>query len=155
MEIKTRSREETEILGTEIGKNLHGGEIFLLNGDLGAGKTAIIKGIAEGLGVKRHITSPTFVIMKKYKVKKNPNGIKKFIHIDTYRGLDLGQLSELGAFEYVGDREAVIFIEWGTGLGGFFKQKNIPFHRIKFIEEGKNDRIIKIDDSFDFESKFF
>jgi len=69
MEYITASEKETFNLGKTLAKKLKGGEIIGLNGNLGAGKTILAKGIAKGLGIKQNITSPTFILMKIYQVK--------------------------------------------------------------------------------------
>ena len=89
-EIKTTSPEETFSFGEELGKSCHGGEVILLLGNLGAGKTCLTQGIARGLGVRGKVNSPTFNIMKIYKIK-----IGTLCHIDAYRlnsGLDLEKI---------------------------------------------------------------
>jgi tRNA threonylcarbamoyladenosine biosynthesis protein TsaE len=155
MELVTRTKEETEILGDEIGKNLKGGEVILLNGDLGVGKTAFVQGVAKGMGLRKHVTSPTFVIMKKYKVRGNENGIKQFVHIDTYRGLDIGELAEAGVLEDFENKEVVTLVEWGVGLGHYLKTHNIKFYTFKIDALSRHQRRITIDENFEFKSRFF
>jgi len=86
MNIITLSEKQTLDLGKKIAKELKGGETIALIGELGAGKTIFTKGIADGLRIKKYITSPTFVLMKVYPIdlKKN-NKIKTLCHIDAYR----------------------------------------------------------------------
>jgi tRNA threonylcarbamoyladenosine biosynthesis protein TsaE len=124
----TKSEAQTIKLGEQTGKKLEGGEVFLLVGDLGAGKTTFIKGVAKGLGIKRHITSPTFVLMKVYNVTKH-KVIKTFVHIDTYRGLSIDDLDNIGAMEYFMDEKAVSFVEWGVSL-----EKHLIKYKIKFTK---------------------
>ena len=70
MEIITKSAEETQGLGFKIGSHLKGGEIIALKGELGAGKTTFVQGLAKGLGLTSRIVSPTFIIMRDYPFKK-------------------------------------------------------------------------------------
>lgn len=107
------------------------------------------------MGVKKTVNSPTFVIMKVYDVKNNKNSIKKFVHIDTYRNLDIGQLMELGAFEYFGKKDAVCFVEWGAGLGGYLRSHGLDYYDIKIEHLTEHERSIYLDDDFKFESEFF
>jgi tRNA threonylcarbamoyladenosine biosynthesis protein TsaE len=79
----TNSEKETLTFGKNYGNKLKGGEIIGLVGDLGAGKTILAKGVAFGLGIKKNVNSPTFVVMKVYPVKKDE--IRTFVHIDAYR----------------------------------------------------------------------
>src|SRR3989338_7673870 len=85
----TTSAAQTRAFGAKLARELKGGEIIALVGNLGSGKTTFVKGLAKGLGVKDVITSPTFVLMKIYKAKHKT--IKNFVHVDCYRipGIEL------------------------------------------------------------------
>ena len=83
--------EDTLHIGRELGKRVRQGEIFLLEGDLGVGKTVFAKGFAEGLGVTEPITSPTFTIIQEYTEGRIP-----LYHFDVYRSADVEEMYELG-----------------------------------------------------------
>lgn len=100
----TQSKEETRALGKRISSYLLPGDVILLEGDLGAGKTTFTGGVAEGLGVKEDVISPTFNIMKCYFKGRIP-----LYHIDAYR-LE-GQNIEIGLDEYI-EGDGACFIEW-------------------------------------------
>ncbi len=102
------SAEEMHNLGAKIGVQLIAGDLILLNGDLGAGKTVLVQGIAKSLGIEG-VTSPTFVISKSYK------GVLPLIHVDVYRLLDSGKAALfLDDLDLDSDREnSVTVIEWG------------------------------------------
>lgn len=102
------SAEEMHNLGAKIGAQLIAGDLILLNGDLGAGKTVLVQGIAQSLGIEG-VTSPTFVISKSYK------GVLPLIHVDVYRLLDSGKAALfLDDLDLDSDREnSVTIIEWG------------------------------------------
>lgn len=102
------SAEEMHNLGAKIGTQLIAGDLILLNGDLGAGKTVLVQGIAQSLGIEG-VTSPTFVISKSYK------GVLPLIHVDVYRLLDSGKAALfLDDLDLDSDREnSVTVIEWG------------------------------------------
>ena len=102
------SAEEMHNLGAKIGAQLIAGDLVLLNGDLGAGKTVLVQGIAQSLGIEG-VTSPTFVISKSYK------GVLPLIHVDVYRLLDSGKAALfLDDLDLDSDREnSVTVIEWG------------------------------------------
>jgi tRNA threonylcarbamoyladenosine biosynthesis protein TsaE len=102
------SAEEMHNLGAKIGAQLIAGDLILLNGDLGAGKTVLVQGIAQSLGIEG-VTSPTFVISKSYK------GSLPLIHVDVYRLLDSGKAALfLDDLDLDSDREnSVTVIEWG------------------------------------------
>ncbi|TDT62436.1 tRNA (adenosine(37)-N6)-threonylcarbamoyltransferase complex ATPase subunit type 1 TsaE [Fonticella tunisiensis] len=106
MEIITKSPEETYNLGVRLGEQLMPGDIIVLNGDLGAGKTQLTKGIAEGLGVADYITSPTFTIVNEYE------GRLPLYHFDVYRIEDIYEMNEIGFEEYLFGN-GVCVIEWG------------------------------------------
>jgi len=118
----TKTEKETYSLGKEFGESLKGGEIIGLIGDLGAGKTSFTKGIANALGVKNIITSPTFVIMKVYE------GRKKLVHIDAYRLTGYNDLRAIGLEDHL-NNNTIIVIEWADKLKEElpFTIKNITF----------------------------
>ena len=105
--------KQTMEIGKQLADELNGGDILCLYGDLGAGKTALTKGIALGLGIKKEITSPTFVLMNHYNIKtlKHKN-IKTLVHIDTYRLKNEQELLDIGAQDYLGADDTVCVIEW-------------------------------------------
>ena len=104
---QTHSVVETAELAEKFAETLKGGEIILLNGDLGAGKTTFTKGLALALGVTEEVTSPTFTIMNVYE-----SGRLKLNHLDMYRVENEDELFELGVSESVGEEDAVTVIEW-------------------------------------------
>jgi tRNA threonylcarbamoyladenosine biosynthesis protein TsaE len=107
----TRSAEETFGLAKRIGEQLKGAEVFLLKGDLGAGKTVFAKGLAAGLGIDPDdVTSPTFTLVNSHE------GRLRFFHIDLYR-LDASAHQGLGLEEIFDDENAVTVVEWAERLG--------------------------------------
>src|SRR5712672_4080883 len=104
--VTTRSEEETAALGRELGATLAAGDVVLLYGDLGAGKTAFVKGLAEGLGVSRdEVSSPTFTLVQEYR-----GGRLTLFHVDLYRLNDPREIDDLGLDEIA--TEGVLAIEW-------------------------------------------
>lgn len=106
LEITSHSPEETQRLGERIGKLAQAGDVFLLVGNLGAGKTCLTQGIAQGLGIKNeYVASPSFVLVRELK------GRLPLYHIDLYRLNCIEEISELGIDDYLyGD--GVCVIEW-------------------------------------------
>ena len=103
--------EDTRAFGRRLGALLDGGDVLVLTGDLGAGKTTLTQGIAEGLGVRGPITSPTFVIAR---VHPSLVGGPALVHVDAYR---LGSALELDDLDLDADLDAsVTVVEWGAGL---------------------------------------
>jgi tRNA threonylcarbamoyladenosine biosynthesis protein TsaE len=109
MELQINSVDQMHQLGAKIGAQLKAGDVVVLTGELGSGKTVLTQGIASSFGIK-NITSPTFVISRVYKSKIN------FIHIDTYRLLDQGvsSFSDLDFESYL--ENSVFVIEWGASF---------------------------------------
>ena len=132
----SHSPAETFSLGQELGQSLRGGEILALYGDLGAGKTALVQGIAAGLGIKATVNSPTFTIMKLYPVKKGQ--IKRLCHIDAYRLSQGKELLEIGASDYLGAADTVSAVEWAERVGSILTN-NLFNIRIKNIGEDSRE----------------
>src|SRR4051794_5033569 len=108
--ITTRSEEETAAVGRELAAMLSAGDVLLLYGDLGAGKTAFVRGLAEGLGVSRdEVSSPTFTLIQEYR-----GGRLTLFHVDLYRIEDPREFDELGLDEIAED--GVLAIEWAEKL---------------------------------------
>lgn len=101
----SESVEDTYALARKIAERLKGGEVILLNGNLGAGKTTFTKGLAKALGIDEVVTSPTFTFMKEYK------GRLSLYHFDMYRAEDEDELYELGLSDYL-YADGVCVIEW-------------------------------------------
>ena len=102
----TTSREQTLKIGEMLGASLEAGDTVCLYGDLGAGKTSLSYGIAQGLDVReQYITSPTYTFVNEYE------GRVPFYHIDLYRLTDPGELENIGFEEYI-DSDGVTVIEW-------------------------------------------
>lgn len=101
----SKSVEDTYALARKIAGRLKGGEVILLNGNLGAGKTTFTKGLAKALGIDEVVTSPTFTFMKEYK------GRLSLYHFDMYRAEDEDELYELGLSDYL-YADGVCVIEW-------------------------------------------
>ena len=103
--------EDTRALGARLGRRLRAGDLVVLTGDLGAGKTTFTQGLADGRGVRGPVTSPTFVIAR---VHPSLVGGPALVHVDAYR---LGSLAEVDDLDLDTDLEAAVtLVEWGAGL---------------------------------------
>lgn len=101
----SKNTDDTEYLAKKVAEKLKGGDVILLNGDLGAGKTTFTKGLAKALSIDEVVTSPTFTFMKEYKGKFD------LYHFDMYRVEDEDELYELGLNEYL-YMQGICVIEW-------------------------------------------
>ena len=108
--ILTKSTQETKKLAKDLASKLKGGEILALSGDLGAGKTTFVQGFAKGLGIREKITSPTFVVAKRFPVS-SPD-FQYFYHIDMYRIPGDEDVKELGLKEVFNNNTNLVIIEW-------------------------------------------
>lgn len=133
----SNSPEQTEKIGDVIGQALGYGDVICLSGDLGVGKTAFVKGLAKGIGIGEHITSPTFTIVNEY------NGKYTLYHFDVYRVNDVDELEEIGFDEYVyGDGISVI--EWAELIEPILPKEKLWVKILKNITLGENYREIII-----------
>ena len=106
MRVTTHSPEETRALGAALAKALRPGDVLLLEGDMGAGKSELTRGIARGVGVQGPVTSPTFTILQVYDTGRLP-----LYHFDWYRLESAEELFEMGMEEYLGG-DGVAVVEW-------------------------------------------
>ena len=103
---RTKSADDTRTFAAELAPVLRTGDVILLSGDLGAGKTVFVQGLAHGLGVRDRVTSPTFVLARQYE------GDLPLVHLDVYRLDRVQEVIDIGIAEMVDD-DAVVAIEWG------------------------------------------
>ena len=140
MIIETWSEKETYNLGFKIGEEAIEGQVYTLTGDLGAGKTALTKGVAKGLGIDEAISSPTFTIVQIYEEGRLP-----FYHFDVYRVGDVEELDEIGYEDYVYGK-GVSLIEWANLIEEALPEKRTDILIEKKLENGFDYRKIVIDE---------
>jgi tRNA threonylcarbamoyladenosine biosynthesis protein TsaE len=107
-ELRTGSPEETEAAGEELAASLRVGDLLLLAGGLGAGKTTFVRGLARGLGIRDGVQSPTFQLVRVYR------GNLQLAHVDLYRLESGAELADLGLDDLL--EEGVVAVEWGDRL---------------------------------------
>lgn len=137
----SNSSTDTIDFAARLSRKLKGGEVVLLHGELGAGKTHFVKGIALGLGIKDEVTSPTFALHNRY------CGSLILNHFDFYR-LDSGEEAlQLGLVEFFHEKNAVCFIEWAENV-----EEIIPKDALKvfIVITGDDARKIEVDDELSF-----
>ena len=118
LKIRTSSTEQTQRLGYHLGSLAKGGDIFLLTGNLGAGKTCLVQGISFGLGVKEYACSPSFMIAREY------HGRLTLYHLDLYRLDHIEEVADLGIEGYL-NSNTVCAIEWAEKGCGVLPQDNL------------------------------
>lgn len=137
--IESFSEKETWDLGYHIGKSCHPGEVVLLNGDLGVGKTVFTKGFAAGMGIEEPVCSPTFTIVQIYESGRLP-----LYHFDVYRIADVEEMEEIGYEDYFYG-EGVCLIEWAKLIREILPEKCISVTIEKDLEQGFDYRRVRID----------
>ena len=109
----SNNEQETEALGERLARDLPGGSVVAMYGDLGAGKTAFVRGMARGLGLDCRVSSPTFTIVNEYL------GDRELIHFDMYRLSGADELFEIGWEDYL-SRGAICAVEWSENVQDAF-----------------------------------
>lgn len=144
-QIITESEEETKNVSRYLIEEMIrlNNNLITLNGDLGTGKTTLTKGISEYLGIKERITSPTFIVWKKYKIPNKKNKWEDLVHADLYRIEKSEEIKHLGLKDEINDPKNIVIIEWAEKMdeGSIFKNSiNVD------LKHGNknNERIINI-----------
>lgn len=141
MTIYTKNERETEELGKKLAKYVRPGMVLALYGGLGAGKTALVRGLATGMGLKARVTSPTFTIVNEYR------GEVPLYHFDMYRLSGSGELFEIGWEDYLAGG-GVLAVEWSENVEDAF-ENNVVRIRVE-RGEGELERRIDIENLPDF-----
>ena len=136
MIIEVKSEQETKDLATKIGSLLKGGEVFELAGDVGAGKTTFVKGLAKGLKIEDDIQSPSYTISRLYDAR---DGLQ-LVHYDFYRLTEAGIMANEVA-EMVRDEKTVTVIEWADIIEGILPENRF---RIRLESPSENIRLIHL-----------
>ena len=131
----SHSEQDTEDLGARLATRLPGGSVVAMYGDLGAGKTAFVRGMARGLGLSCRVSSPTFTIVNEYL------GERELIHFDMYRLSGADELFEIGWEDYL-SRGAVCAVEWSENVQDAFFGDEI---KVTIEKLGDTDRKITIE----------
>ena len=136
MTIETRCEQETEALGERLIKCVPAGQVVALYGDLGAGKTALVRGMARGLEIRESVSSPTFTVVNEY-----PDGDVPLFHFDLYRLKNAEELYDIGWEDYL-DRNGICVTEWSENVESALPADCI---RIRLTRLNDTDRRIEIE----------
>ena len=133
IELHSKSSSETKRIGARIGKLLHAGDVLLLQGDLGSGKTTLTQGIGDGLKVAEPVKSPSFVLLNEY------HGRLTVYHADLYRLNDPAEVADLALEEIAAD--GVLVVEWPDRAWGELPPEHLL---VRMEEEGARGRTVTI-----------
>ena len=140
---QTKSASETKNLAAKVLKNLKNINVIALYGELGAGKTTFVQGLAKALGIKERVISPTFILAREYNIHDSLFMIhySSLIHIDCYRINSSADLKSVDFKEYLQDKKNLVVIEWAERIRDILPKKRID---IRFKYKGKDRRKIII-----------
>ncbi|MEE8404665.1 MAG: tRNA (adenosine(37)-N6)-threonylcarbamoyltransferase complex ATPase subunit type 1 TsaE [candidate division Zixibacteria bacterium] len=137
LNIVSHSETETFALGEKMAAMFPDGSLVVLSGELGAGKTVFVKGLAKGMGLEKDsATSPTFNMVHEYR------GERELYHFDLYRLRDTSELVEIGWDDYL-ERQGVAVVEWGEKAGALLPQKYYLVE-INSLNDDENEREINV-----------
>lgn len=135
IEVRCPTPGDTEALGSRIAASLRPGDVVVLAGGLGAGKTLLTRGIATGLGVDEPVLSPSFILVREYRT-----GFMPVIHVDVYRLASMNQFDDLDVMEMA--RDGVLVIEWGGAVESMLPRDHL---RIEFEVDETECRTLRFD----------
>ncbi|MCR4851652.1 MAG: tRNA (adenosine(37)-N6)-threonylcarbamoyltransferase complex ATPase subunit type 1 TsaE [Lachnospiraceae bacterium] len=139
MEFDSETPEDTYEFGKKLAKEAKPGQVYTLNGDLGAGKTVFAKGFAAGLGIEDTVSSPTFTILQVYDKGKYP-----LYHFDVYRIADSSEMDEIGFDEYVFS-DGISLIEWADNIEDILPARYIRVDITRDLDKGFDHRHILVE----------
>ncbi len=133
-----KTAEQMKKLGARLAVQLGGGDVVLLSGELGAGKTVFCKGLAAGLGVAEPVVSPTFTLMNEYFGRA-----VKLCHFDAYRLADADEAAAAGLTDFIGNPECVCAVEWWENVPELFDGLNVVHVSVVKTENGGREVVIE------------
>jgi tRNA threonylcarbamoyladenosine biosynthesis protein TsaE len=134
LSLSTSSAEESRRLGEALAALLGPGDVVSFTGDLGAGKTTMVQGIARGLGVDQPVVSPTFTLVREY------SGAMPIYHLDVYRLDRIQEVLDLG-FEEMLDAAALVLVEWGEGIDAILPGEHLTVE-LSIPQDGDDRRVV-------------
>jgi tRNA threonylcarbamoyladenosine biosynthesis protein TsaE len=134
IEIRCPTEADTRAVGRKLAATLRPGDIVVLAGGLGVGKTLFTSGLAAGLGVEERVVSPSFLLVRRYR-----SGFLPLVHVDVYRLGSLNEFDDLEVFDLAAD--GAVVIEWGDALEGVIPEDHL---RIDFVVEADGTRLLRL-----------
>ncbi len=146
LDIVSHSSAQTQRLGMRLGDLLRGGELLLLQGQLGSGKTTFTQGLAMGMGISEQVSSPTFTLLKEYSGQSpSSNGSSQrgpaLYHFDLYRLDDPEEIFDLGFEDYFYDGSGVCVVEWADKAAALWSDNHLCI-RLKSMSETKRSLLL-------------
>lgn len=138
LQVVTESSEQTESLGEVLGAWLQPGDVVLLHGDLGAGKTTLTKGIARALGVRDTVSSPSFALVNEYALP-----LLALFHLDLYRLDDPEDLESIGFTELTSTEDGIAIVEWPERAGAMLPERYLL---VEMAHAGEGRRSVRVSD---------
>lgn len=141
-----KNEKETLAFAKNFSKQLYGGEIIALIGELGSGKTVFTKGMASGLGIKERVQSPTFLLMKIYNVCPSTGSehkIKHLCHVDAYRLNGVQEIVDIGILDWLGRADTVTVIEWADKVAALIRGRKVIKIKMK-LGGGEEKRKVEV-----------
>ena len=132
VEISSQGTADTLAIGRRLASLLRAADVVLLAGDLGCGKTVFVAGVAEGLGVEEAVTSPSFVLVRRYR------GFVPLVHADVYRLRSLAEVADLELADQA--RDGVLMVEWGQAVAGAMPPDHLL---VEFVVTGPSSRLLR------------
>lgn len=145
LRFRTESAGETFELGLAVADLMRPGDVILLVGELGTGKTCFAQGIARGMGIEKQVTSPTYTLMREYQ------GRMSLYHLDAYRLEGPADLYHIGVDEYL-EGEGIIVVEWGERVRGFFDPEYLEV-KLDFAEDDDERHVLLLPHGSTWESR--
>jgi tRNA threonylcarbamoyladenosine biosynthesis protein TsaE len=140
--IISSSAQETKSLARKLLSKLAGRNVIALYGELGSGKTTFVQGLAKNLGIEKRIISPTFIVVRSYRLEKFFfDNFNYLYHIDLYRITTKKEIDELGLLEVVKNPENLVVIEWAEKMKDLLPKKRIDVE-FEYINEDKRKIVI-------------
>ena len=154
--IVTHSVEETQAVASDLLDSLQGSNVLALYGDLGSGKTTFSQGIGKALGIIKRMISPTFIVVRSYKLPRLPSlrsGVSgqevisdkllftNLYHIDLYRIAKPEEVMDLGILDFIKDPKNLVVIEWAEKMGEYLPEKRVDV-KFEYIDEEKRKILI-------------